>query len=311
MREDFYGAPPREDIYAAPVREDTYAAPVPEFSGYNPGGVREQVPVPSGLPGPGSAQVRRLPARGVGPSGPNSGQQPMSLPPAPGPVPVAPLHAAPQHAAPQPVMADAALGQQPGGLPSSGQPTGAQPIVPVAPVMPMDANGMGYGPGRGGSPGGPRQPVQGGTGGPVGLVNPNLPGAKPNPGLPALGPASPAPQPPPMGPSVPGGQPDMGGPSGPIGLVGPGGYSGGGPGVSLGDAVQSAHEEGQAFGESVARDAPALWLEAVLARKPRMPSDLEARLLQGSALPIDFLLHDEVRHALRRGFWDALERARR
>ncbi len=43
---------------------------------------------------------------------------------------------------------------------------------------------------------------------------------------------------------------------------------------------------------SVARDAPALWLEAVLARKPRMPSDLEARLLQGSRLPIDFLLHD-------------------
>jgi len=88
-------------------------------------------------------------------------------------------------------------------------------------------------------------------------------------------------------------------------------YSGGQSGASLADAVQSAHEEGQAFGESVARDAPALWLEAVLARKPRMPSDLEARLLQGSALPIDFLLHDEVRHALRRGFWDALERARR
>ena len=88
-------------------------------------------------------------------------------------------------------------------------------------------------------------------------------------------------------------------------------YSGGQSGASLADAVQSAHEEGQAFGDSVARDAPALWLEAVLARKPRMPSDLEARLLQGSALPIDFLLHDEVRHALRRGFWDALERARR
>jgi len=83
------------------------------------------------------------------------------------------------------------------------------------------------------------------------------------------------------------------------------------PGVSLSDAVQAAHEEGQEFGASVARDAPALWLEAVLARKPRMPSDLEARLLQGSALPIDFLLHDEVRHALRRGFWDALERTRR
>jgi hypothetical protein len=82
-------------------------------------------------------------------------------------------------------------------------------------------------------------------------------------------------------------------------------------GSSLAEAVQAAHEEGQEFGASVARDAPALWLEAVLARKPRMPSDLEARLLQGSALPIDFLLHDEVRHALRRGFWDALERTRR
>jgi uncharacterized LabA/DUF88 family protein len=80
---------------------------------------------------------------------------------------------------------------------------------------------------------------------------------------------------------------------------------------SLSDAVKAAHKEGQDFGESVARDAPALWLEAVLARKPRMPSDLEARLLQGSSLPIDFLLHDEVRHALRRGFWDALERSRR
>ena len=90
-----------------------------------------------------------------------------------------------------------------------------------------------------------------------------------------------------------------------------GGSGGSGVGASLSDAVQAAHEEGQEFGGSVARDAPALWLEAVLARKPRMPSDLEARLLQGSALPIDFLLHDEVRHALRRGFWDALERTRR
>ncbi|MFD1934730.1 NYN domain-containing protein [Nonomuraea mangrovi] len=84
-----------------------------------------------------------------------------------------------------------------------------------------------------------------------------------------------------------------------------------GAATTLADAVKAAHKEGHDFGESVARDAPALWLEAVLARKPRMPSDLEARLLQGSSLPIDFLLHDEVRHALRRGFWDALERARR
>ena len=82
-------------------------------------------------------------------------------------------------------------------------------------------------------------------------------------------------------------------------------------GVALPDAVQAAHGEGFSFGQAVARDAPALWLEAVLARKPRMPSDLEARLLQDSSLPIDSLLHDEVRHALRRGFWDALERVRR
>jgi hypothetical protein len=101
--------------------------------------------------------------------------------------------------------------------------------------------------------------------------------------------------------------------SGPQPVAAPGtpGYPPQAGGVSLTEAVQAAHEEGQEFGNSVARDAPALWLEAVLARKPRMPSDLEARLLQGSALPIDFLLHDEVRHALRRGFWDALERTRR
>ena len=104
----------------------------------------------------------------------------------------------------------------------------------------------------------------------------------------------------------------FGGP--PSAAYGRGAYSGQpgapSPGLSVGDAVQSAHAEGFGFGEAVARDAPALWLEAVLARKPRMPSDLEARLLQGSALPIDSLLHDEVRHALRRGFWDALERSR-
>jgi uncharacterized LabA/DUF88 family protein len=80
---------------------------------------------------------------------------------------------------------------------------------------------------------------------------------------------------------------------------------------SLAGTAEMAHSEGLDFGKSVAHDAPALWLEAVLARKPRMPSDLETRLLEGSALPIDALLHDEVRQALRRGFWDALERSRR
>jgi hypothetical protein len=80
---------------------------------------------------------------------------------------------------------------------------------------------------------------------------------------------------------------------------------------SLAGTAEMAHSEGLDFGKSVSHDAPALWLEAVLARKPRMPSDLETRLLEGSALPIDALLHDEVRQALRRGFWDALERSRR
>jgi Caspase domain len=82
------------------------------------------------------------------------------------------------------------------------------------------------------------------------------------------------------------------------------------PSLSFDDAVQAARKEGRGLGESVTRDAPALWLEAVLARKPIMPSDLEARLLQGSALPIDFLLNSEVRHALRQGFWDVVEQAR-
>jgi hypothetical protein len=125
---------------------------------------------------------------------------------------------------------------------------------------------------------------------------------------------------PPPGPMVPpsGRQPDgpFGGPQPDGPYTGPQPVTGQPPvpqpvTVSLTDAVQAAHAEGFGFGDAVARDAPALWLEAVLARKPRMPSDLEARLLQGSALPIDSLLHDEVRHALRRGFWDALERSRR
>jgi uncharacterized LabA/DUF88 family protein len=308
--------PPREDIYGAPValptedlpgeRDRDRSAGRPRLGGdlaaYNPGAVREPYqrdgmlreapdpgdrlqPVPVALPGNGSAQVRRLPTRGTVPGGPNPGQPPLGLPPAAAETGIGQLPG----------------GQQPGGMPTSGQPTGGQPVVPVAPVVPMDYPGA-----RGASLGGPRQVIQG----------PGAPGG-PGPQVPPAPQQAPqVPQAPP-GPPAPGGQPvpgapqELGGPSGPIGLAGQGGYSGGTPGVSLGDAVQSAHEEGQAFGESVARDAPALWLEAVLARKPRMPSDLEARLLQGSALPIDFLLHDEVRHALRRGFWDALERARR
>jgi hypothetical protein len=309
--------PPREDIYAAPV-----AVPVPtddmpgdrdrntgrpplggDPAAYNPGAMREQYqregmirevpgadprdrlqPVPIALPGNGSAQVRRLPTRGALPGGPPAGQSPLGLPPVP---------------------PEVGLGQQLGGQPTSGQPTGGQPVAPIAPVVPMDYTGA-----RGAaSPGGPRQVIPG-PGGPGPQIPPAAQQAQQIPPVPQ-GPAGPPVLPGPGGQQVPGGPQEISGPSGPMSVTGPGGYSGGTPGVSLADAVQSAHEEGQAFGDSVARDAPALWLEAVLARKPRMPSDLEARLLQGSALPIDFLLHDEVRHALRRGFWDALERARR
>jgi hypothetical protein len=182
--------------------------------------------------------------------------------------------------------------------PAPPPPTAAEVVI-ARPPEAMQPGGQFPG---GQFPGGQQQPSGQPTGGQP--VLPYGPPAAMRPGVPGVQ-VAPLPAP------VAAGQQEVGAPSGPIGLVSPGGYPGGAPGVSLGDAVQSAHEEGQAFGESVARDAPALWLEAVLARKPRMPSDLEARLLQGSALPIDFLLHDEVRHALRRGFWDALERSRR
>jgi uncharacterized LabA/DUF88 family protein len=313
----------------------------PVESGYNPGAVRDQfqlevasreprpgdagdryqpvpvpvpVPVPAAVPA-GSAAIRRLPVHNGAQAGQPAGQ------PSPGqgalgqgalgqgPLGQGPLGQPPQSAGP----ANPELGVA---LPSTGQGSGGQPI---APVVPMEQAGQGYGGNRAAGYGGPR-PVNG----PIALVGqPPAPAAHGGPAGPGEAPSGPQGQPgqqsrpgqagQQQGPDVypalsqvapppAGGQQDSGGSPG---------YSGGQSGVSLADAVQSAHEEGQAFGESVARDAPALWLEAVLARKPRMPSDLEARLLQGSALPIDFLLHDEVRHALRRGFWDALEHARR
>jgi uncharacterized LabA/DUF88 family protein len=167
-----------------------------------------------------------------------------------------------------------------GVLPSEQMMPG-QPYPPAAPSAPA-------GPGQ--SPGSSYVPPQGPYGTPQAPV-PQTP--VPQPPVPQTPmPQAPPPQPP--GPQAPG-QPT------PVP----------GQGMPLADAVQAAHAEGFEFGQSVAREAPALWLEAVLARKPRMPSDLEARLLQDSALPIDSLLHDETRHALRRGFWDALERSRR
>jgi uncharacterized LabA/DUF88 family protein len=276
-----YAPAPAPDYPAAPMpasQQDIYAAPV-------------AFPVSPGNVGAGSAQIRRLPTRDAAPVGPPGVPAPASTPPAP----------------PPPTAAEVVMARQPGAQQAGGQPLGGQ-------FQGGQFQGGQFQAGQfqGGQFQSGQQPSGQPTGGqptggqPTGgqPVLPYVPPAAMRPGVPGG-------QVPALAAPVPGGQQDLVVSSGPLGLVSPGGYPGGAPGVSLGDAVQSAHEEGQAFGESVARDAPALWLEAVIARKPRMPSDLEARLLQGSALPIDFLLHDEVRHALRRGFWDALERARR
>jgi hypothetical protein len=330
--------PPKE-LYAAPVPIPApVAVPVPfedqpldfpaartrqpaDLSGYNPGAAREQpsrdavtrepfpgeaadgmYPVPVAQ---GTAQIRRLPTWGPG--------HPAQPPMAPGPQVAGPqaggMHAGGRPTSAQPVLsaptsAQPAIGQLAIGQPEPGQPgapgagypgghngsyngsySGPQPVVPVGAPANLPAP-PGF---QSGAPGAQAGPM--GVVGPAGISGPVY--------TPAQGPA-------PIG--------GQAGPGGPVALGTPGGpvaYPSAHSSVSLAEAVQSAHDEGQEFGASVARDAPALWLEAVLARKPRMPSDLEARLLQGSALPIDFLLHDEVRHALRRGFWDALERARR
>jgi uncharacterized LabA/DUF88 family protein len=186
--------------------------------------------------------------------------------------------------------------QGPYGVLPSEQMMPGQPYPPPAPPMPA---------GSGQNPGSAYVPQQGPYG------TPQAPGPQ-TPAPQAPGPQTSMPQPPmqqtPMQqPPVP--QPPMPQSPGPQAPGQPTPVPG--QGMPLADAVQAAHAEGFEFGQSVAREAPALWLEAVLARKPRMPSDLEARLLQDSALPIDSLLHDETRHALRRGFWDALERSRR
>jgi uncharacterized LabA/DUF88 family protein len=317
----------RQDLYAAPI-----VVPVPsedrptelpaarsrgtaDLSGYSPGATRDSLPhdpvsgEPSAMdraqPVPvatGSAQVRRLPTRGSGNPAPTTaqptlGQQQAGQPPAVVPTSVTPIGPGAGYAPPGP----------------SGAYSGPQPVAPAGLVGQTGAAaGQSAGvPGLGvGQPVGPTpQPQPGSLAGDSAI--PGVPTAPGNPVNPAnlISPANPSNPMNPGSAAIPGSQAIPLGASG--GPVGPAAYQPGQPAVSLAEAVQSAHEEGQEFGASVARDAPALWLEAVLARKPRMPSDLEARLLQGSALPIDFLLHDEVRHALRRGFWDALERARR
>ena len=335
--------PPREPVSREPL-------PAEPGDGYQPAPASAQVHrLPTrGAGQPAATPPTLAPLGAPGVPGATGAPGPAMPPPAGQPMPVQPQAQPPQG---QPMQGQPGIGQpaagpfaapqpEPGqpsqaGHPPAGQygapapvmPNGASaPVMPIVPDVGYPVHDAGQTAPRNGSYTGPRPVVSLGSGGgapaapwgqpPAG--GPNGPGAPSGPigsGTPAGpgGQQAATPVPSPITPQAdPGGQhgAGLGVPGGPLGPAGPA-YSVAQPGVSLADAVQSAHQEGQEFGESVARDAPALWLEAVLARKPRMPSDLEARLLQGSALPIDFLLHDEVRHALRRGFWDALERARR
>jgi uncharacterized LabA/DUF88 family protein len=220
-------------------------------------------------------------------------------------------HAQPPAAEQNPYQAPPASFRGPAqDVPSRPYQQGPYGVLPSEQMMPGQPYGQPMPPapaGSGQNPGGAHVPPQS----PYGTPQSPLPPQTPVPQTPV--PQTPVPQTPvPQSPLPPSPQQTPLPPS-PVPPPAPGPHDAAQPGqgMPLADAVQAAHAEGFEFGQSVAREAPALWLEAVLARKPRMPSDLEARLLQDSALPIDALLHDETRHALRRGFWDALERSRR
>ena len=293
----------RQDLYGAPVAVPFRGAPA------------AQPPADDNLPGRGAAGSHgRSLAQGDQSLPPGSGQGPLPPPGAEGPSALAGLPGRER-----PASSD--YSGRVSGPEESGYGSGRAQDPFRGELDPHRGTAPSPGPFRrpgGAPPGQSSGPAPGGPGsaGPLGPSTrlgahgapgpQSLPGSQPG----APGPGAPMPEIPPGAPGPQAYVPPQNGPySGPQPAAPPGRPSSG-P-VSLTDAVQSAHEEGREFGESVAREAPALWLEAVLARKPRMPSDLEARLLQGSGLPIDFLLHDEVRHALRRGFWDALESSRR
>jgi hypothetical protein len=293
--------PPGQPLPAGPGAPAGYGPGIPQAYG-GPQSAPAAGPQPAPPSGAQSAPPARSqpggPQPGGGPSfsgpsfsGPSFNGPSFNGPAQNGPALNGPSFSGPSSNGPQPAgpgsQGTGALALGSGPVPGALESVSGMTGVGQAPAGPASA--------APGMPPGALGPVPGGAGGPVpgnGLAPVNsLPpaGGPPVTGLP------PAPEALPPGP----------------GLVPSYSPAPALPAISLADAVQSAHEEGQEFGNGVARDAPALWLEAVLARKPRMPSDLEARLLQGSSLPIDFLLHDEVRHALRRGFWEALERARR
>ena len=323
------GAPPAQPGQLPPGQPLPIGAGAP--AGYGPG-IPQSYSGPQSVPAPGPQSVPPPGPQSVPAPGPQSvvapGPQSAPLPAVPSASQAGPSLNGPSLGGPSlnglslgsPSLNGPSLsGPQPAGLgPVSG---GLESVSGLNGLGQMPAGPASAAPGL---PPAALNSVQGGPGPLSGLQAPGTvpgaqaPGAAPSPGGPAsangLAPAGTLP---PSGPLPPAGAPASvnGLPPAPDvqapGLVPSYNPAPAQPAISLADAVQSAHEEGQEFGNTVARDAPALWLEAVLARKPRMPSDLEARLLQGSSLPIDFLLHDEVRHALRRGFWEALERARR
>ncbi len=299
----------------APPSQPAQGMPAPGRPAHQNGSGQQPMPEQQTIPG--------QPIPGPGISGQSlHGQH--AAPPAP-PAPSSPglpdprargAHAQPPAAEQNPYQAPPASFRGPAqDVPSRPYQQGPYGVLPPEQMMPGQPYGQPVPPapaGPGQNPGGAYVPPQSPYGTPQSALPPQSPVPQ-TPGQQTPGQHTPpqSPLPPPVPPSpVPPPAP-VPPPSVPPPAPGPHDAAGPGQGLPLADAVQAAHAEGFEFGQSVAREAPALWLEAVLARKPRMPSDLEARLLQDSALPIDSLLHDETRHALRRGFWDALERSRR
>jgi hypothetical protein len=72
-------------------------------------------------------------------------------------------------------------------------------------------------------------------------------------------------------------------------------------------AIETAYDEAYGFGRKIDKDASELWTESVLARRPRIPADLEDRLLQESKLPMSALRDERVRTGMREGFWAAID----
>ena len=158
----------------------------PVESGYNPGAVRDQFqleavepgaspggcgrqvpagrrsPVPAAVPA-GAAAIRRLPVH----NGAQAGSSRASRRSGQGPLGQGPLGQPPQSQGPAgPANPDLGAGPSPSGPGSGGQP--------IAPVVPMEQPGQGYGGNRAAAYGGPR-PVNG----PVALVGQPPPSARP------------------------------------------------------------------------------------------------------------------------------------